>query len=588
MLKPQKRQVRGLSLEQERGVAQYLFENRDAWLKSNVTQDRLNDAVRSGKLPLKSGVEIWVGFLDRNRKVRSNDSNLLKLTGLAGQSGFSVDGIPREGAPLVVVVETPETREQLSDPDRGFVRTKIVPRFKYDEEISIEKRGLIRRSKTKTSSLDISETSAWSFLSRLIAGEEPLPQDRDLVREIAELSCYKVHLRNASIAAEEQIEQQIAAKRLRLIGVEIAELHYSGRADPKDMAKSVAISGVAGSSGALTIDRYTPQNLHFPSWIYFSVSVLNAILLGGIDFLDNFIGQLQIAKSAMNANGAASSGTLLKALTGEDRFLIVLKNAVSIFPSRAEGVTLLQHLKRVGGEMIARRSLLPLFVRPQIFAGPDAKYARKAASDAFNGAAWGTLFAVAFSGVLKAPQIDRLLKIAMDGLLGIGGALSIPSGFRKSYRQAYYTNLHLIDSGKVPEPQTDKHQWAKMMARNEVLARATNRAAAKAISVVPLINSAAVAMGEYVFSPGVGDSVIDATEPPAENVATTIFLAAGAGRAKEAARSVVLNSGINIPTTHKEVQRAYVGRWANAAGRVMAIGVRLDDGCGRTAKGRGV
>lgn len=524
-----------------------------------VAKEDLKTNLRKGEpLPFLPSHDVWTGVLDRSGKIQSNDPQLIRLMKQIDMSKVDLTGIPPQGLPITVRAKTPATTDAL----RTFLEEKVIEHFGAQGEILVHKKSVItRREKEKT--FEFQETVAWPFLRELIAGRPAMRDNQGLVDEIAALPAYEISAPGAEQRTLDALTEQIAAKRLQLIGVDLAELQYSGRVDAKDTVRVLSLSTAFGGGGDLFVRWVFPEDLPPGTSVYFVASAARTFVLVLADAIDNFIGELETARGDLAANNLTPS---LKALTGEERLRDVAMKA----------------LKREG-----------------IFNGDGGIFARRAVRSGLKGAGTGAALATPLGFVLATPDMNPALRAAVGGALSVGSALSIPFDFRDAVKQVQSAVLSLMDEGKIPEPEggfaneAEKLDYARTIAVQELVSRQSNSSSAKAFSASWLVNATILGTEAVGVPRFVAEPAFVALSPVMENLLKAGYTVADLKRGRpnkmdELREMVLAHPGPISSEEEKRLAHAFASPWPKGVAQLITSGVKVPqqgphDAAGSTA-----
>ena len=525
-----------------------------------VMRDDLKANLRKGEpLPFLPNHEVWTGVLDRSGKVQSNDPQLIGLMEQVDMSKIDLSGIPSGGLPIAVRANSPAITDEL----QTFLEGKVIEHFGAAGEIPVRKKSKITR-REKDDTFEFQETVAWPFFRELIAGRPAMPDNQGLVDEIAALPAYEILAPGAHRKTLDALTKQTAEKRLQLIGVDLAELQYSGRVDAMDTVRVLSLSTLGGTGGDLAIRAVFPEDLPPGTFAYVAASAARTFVLVIADALDNFIGELETARGDLAANNLTPS---LKALTGEARLRDVAMNVA----------------KREG-----------------IFKGDGGIFARRAVMAGMKGAGSGALLAAPFGLVLSTPDMNPGLRAALGGALSVGSALSIPFDFREAEKQVQSAVLTLMDEGKIPEPEGGfasdeaRDEYARAIAVQELVARQSNSSSAKAFSASWLVNGGLLGTEALGVPRFIAEPVFVGLSPVMENLLkagyTVADLKRGRPRKMDGLRYMVLAhpGPISDADEERRLEHAFASPWPKGVARFITAGVKVpqpagDDPAGQSA-----
>jgi hypothetical protein len=523
-----------------------------------VTKDDLKANLRKGEpLPLLPNHEVWTGVLDRSGKVQSNDPQLIRLMEQVDMSKVDLTGIPSEGLPIAVRAKTPAITDQL----QAFLEGKVIEHFGAAGEIPVQKRSAITR-REKEDTFEFQETVAWPFLRELIAGRPAMPDNQHLVDELSALPAYEILAPGAGRKTLEGLNRQTAAKRLQLMGVDLAELQYSGRVDPMDTVRVLSLSTLGGTGGDMVVRAVFPEDLPPGTFAYVAASAARTFVLVIADAVDNFIGELETARGDLAANNLTPS---LKALTGEERLRDVAMNVV----------------KREG-----------------VFKGDGGIFAQRAVKAGMKGAGSGALLAAPLGLVLSTPDMNPGLRAALGGALSVGSALSIPFDFREAVKQVQSSVLVLMDEGKIPEPEggfandAERIEYARAIAVQELVARQSNSSSAKAFSASWLVNAGILGTEMVGVPRAIAEPAFVGLSPVMENLLKAGYTVADLKRGRpgkmDGLRQMVLaHSGpVSGEDEEKRLAQAFAGRWPKGVARFITAGVKVPQQAGGDPAGQ--
>lgn len=525
-----------------------------------VTRDDLKTNLRKGEpLPFLPNHEVWTGVLDRSGRVQSNDPQLIRLMAEVDMSKVDLTGIPSEGLPIAVRAKTPAITGKL----QAFLEGKVIDHFGAAGEIPVQKKSMITR-REKDDTFEFQETVAWPFLRELIAGRPAMRDNQGLVDEISALPAYEIIAPGVGQKTLDALTEQTAEKRRQLIGVDLAELQYSGRVDPMDTVRVLSLSTLGGTGGDLVVRAVFPEDLPPGTFAYVAASAARTFVLVIADAVDNFIGELETARGDLAANNLTPS---LKALTGEERLRDVAMNVV----------------KREG-----------------IFKGDGGIFAKRAVKAGMKGAGSGALLAAPLGLVLSTPDMNPGLRAALGGALSVGSALSIPFDFREAVKQVQSAVLVLMDEGKIPEPESgfaneaEKIEYARTIAVQELVARQSNSSSAKAFSASWLVNAGILGTEMVGVPRAIAEPAFVGLSPVMENLLKAGYTVADLKRGRpgkmDGLRQMVLaHSGpISGEDEEQRLAQAFASRWPKRVAQVITAGVKVPqqgggDPAGQTA-----
>lgn len=512
-----------------------------------VARDDLKTNLRKGKpLPFLPNHEVWTGVLDRSGKVQSNDPQLIRLMEQVDMSKIDLTGIPSEGLPIAVRAKTPAITGKL----QAFLEDRVIGHFGAQGEIPVHKKSKITR-REKDDTFEFQETVAWPFFRELIAGRPAMPGNQGLVDDIAALPAYEILAPGAEPKTLDALNKQTAEKRLQLMGVDLAELQYSGRVDAMDTVRVLSLSTLGGTGGDLVIRAVFPEDLPPGTFAYVAASAARTFVLVIADAVDNFIGELETARGDLAANNLTPS---LKALTGEERLRDVAMKVV----------------KREG-----------------IFKGEGGIFAERAVKAGMKGAGSGALLAAPLGLVLSTPDMNPGLRAALGGALSVGSALSIPFDFREAEKQVQSAVLTLMDEGKIPEPEEGfandeaRADYARAIAVQELVARQSNSSSAKAFSASWAVNGALLGTEALGVPRVIAEPAFVGLSPVMENLLKAGYTVADLKRGRpnkmDGLRQMVLAhpGPIDDADDEKQLAHAFASPWPKGVARVITAGVKV-------------
>ena len=434
--------------------------------------DEIKTRLAKGKrLPLLPGYETWAGVIDRAGRIQSNDKELVQLLGQLNPRTLSAHDIPKDGLPIAVLVKNPWT----VDAHEEYLK-QVINHFQAAGTIPGKKDNVF----------EYQETVTWPFFRDVIAGTPPALSNSALADGISELPGYELVAPEVSKRTLDSLHDTMAPQRLRLLGVDLAELQYSGRADWKDTAVSLSLSSMIGSGGDFLIHRIFPDDASYGNpAVYVAVSVAKVLLLITTDIGDNAIGELETARGDLLANNMTPS---LKTFTGAENL---------------------------------RELAINILKRQPILEGDGRVFARRALRAGFAGATLGAIPAAALGFLITNNSIDTLPKALLGGLLSLGFALSIPVDFRSAVKQVQSAVLELMDEGKIPIPEggfadeAEKMRYAREITLQELVSRQSNSSSARALSVAPVINGGILALP---IPSEIREMLFMGVAPPMENI----------------------------------------------------------------------
>lgn len=511
-----------------------------------VVREDLKANLRKGeRLPFLPDHEVWTGVLERSGKVQSNDPQLIRLMEQIDMSKVDLTDIPNVGLPIAVRARTPAITDEL----QTFLEGRVIEHFGAEGEIPLSNKGKFPLRK-KDDTFEFQETVAWPFFRELIAGRPPMLANRHLVDEIAVLPAYEIVAPGVGQGTLDALTKQMAAKRLQLLGVDLAELQYSGRADPMDTVRVLSLSTLGGTGGDLVIRAVFPEDLPPGTGAYIAASAARTFVLVIADAVDNFIGELETARGDLAANNLTPS---LKALTGQESLRDVAMKVV----------------KREG-----------------IFNGDGGIFARRAVRAGMKGAGTGAALAFPLGLVLSTPDMNPGLRAALGGALSVGSALSIPFDFREAVKQVQSAALALMDEGRIPQPEggfaneSEKTEYARAIAVQELVARQSNSSSAKAFSASWLVNAGILGTEMIGVPRAVAEPAFVGLSPVMENLLKAGYTVADLKRGRpnkmDGLRQMVLaNPGqINGADEEKHLAHAFAGRWPKGVAQFITRGAK--------------
>ncbi|MBU6487953.1 MAG: hypothetical protein KGQ57_09020 [Burkholderiales bacterium] len=503
-----------------------------------VTREDLKANLRKGeRLPFLPDHEVWTGVIGPSGQVQSNDPQLMRLMEQVDTSKIDLTGIPSEGLPIAVRAKSPAITDAL----QTFLEGRVIEHFGAEGEFPLRK---------KDDTFEFQETVAWPFFRELIAGRPPMPANRDLIEEIAALPAYEIVAPGVAQETVDALTKQMAAKRLQLLGVDLAELQYSGRVDPMDTVRVLSLSTLGGTGGDVVIRAVFPEDLPPGTAAYVLASAARTFVLVIADAVDNFIGELETARGDLAANNLTPS---LKALTGEERLRDVAMKVV----------------KREG-----------------IFNGEGGIFARRAVRAGMKGAGTGAALAFPLGLVLSTPDMNPWLRAALGGALSVGSALSIPFDFREAVKQVQSAVLALMDEGKIPQPEggfadeNEKAEYAYTIAVQELVARQSNSSSAKAFSASWLVNAGILGTEAIGVPRALAEPAFVGLSPVMENLLKAGYTVADLKRGRpnkmdDLRQMVLTNPGpIDGADEEKYLAHAFAGRWPKGVAQFITTGAR--------------
>jgi len=500
---------------------------------AEVIESRL---AKGKPLPQLPGYATWTGVIDRTGKVQSNDEALVLLLGQLDPHALSARDIPKDGLPITVLAKNPWT----ADAHEAYLTERIIDHFKAAGTIADKKDRVF----------EFQETVTWPFFHDLIAGEQPALANRALANDILELPGYDIVAPEISQRTLDSLKSNIAAQRLRLLGVDLAELQYSGRADWKDTAVSLSLSSMIGSGGDFVIHRIFPEHAPHNVVAYLAESGAKILLLLLTDIGDNAIGELETARGDLLANNMTPS---LKTFTGAES------------------------LHEVAINLLKGRGVLN---------GEGRIFAKRALTAGLKGASLGAPFATGLGFVITTNGMDPVMQAPLGGALSTGFALSIPFDFRSAMKQVQSAVLQLMDEGKIRAPEggfadeQETMRHTRDIALQELVSRQSNSSSARAFSVAPAINGGLLATTLLGVPPEVAEMIFMGMAPPMENISKLVGTIwetkVERPHSMDSLRTLVLATpgGFSEPAHETKLAQAFARPWPSKVARAITVRVK--------------